>query len=597
MGIGRPCPLRRRTSTAAAVVVVWTLALGGVRRAAADIVQATYLGGLERTAARAVAVDPSSGDILIAGTTSVADIPGTAGGAQPAPTGGPDVWVARLSGDLRSVNQATYLGGASAEYAGAIAIDPKSGDVLVAGATSSVDFPATTGGAQPALSGSSDVFVARLSGDLTTLRQATYLGGSGGEEADLADSPFGGGEPLGIAIDPISGDVVVGGTTESTDFPGTDTGALSAGGGATNGFVARLSGTLQTLVRATYIGNYETAVFDVAINALTGEIIAGGSFVTTTPPLRHYGTVSCFSGDLRDIKGLAQLAVNGTSTDVLGLTSNAANGDVYAAGQTSGSLEHPQGGGQPTFAGGGSDAFVARLDHDLGLLQSTYFGGSGTESGIVKPMIDSATGDVFITGTTHSLDLPAKQGGVQDALRGPSDAFVARFAANLRSLKQATYLGGSLDDSAVQLARSANAAEVIAVGYTASGDFPATAGGAQSMFALPPVSQAPTAAFAARLDAALAGSTATPTLVLPSPSATAADPTATPTQTPPGTPGCAGDCGDTGEVTIEDLLTGIDIALGNVPLRACPVFDANGDGRVTVDDLIKAIANALHGCP
>src|SRR5579862_6708170 len=362
MGVGRPCRPRRRTFSAAAAVAVWILALGGVQRAAADIVQATYIGGRERTAARAVAVDPFTGDILIAGTTSMADIPGTMGGAQPASTGGADVWVARLSGDLRTVKQATYLGGSSAEYAGAMAIDPNSGDVLVAGATSSSDFPATTGGAQPALSGSSDVFVARLSGDLTTLRQATYLGGSGGEEEDLVESAYGGGEPLGIVIDPISGEVVVGGTTRSTDFPGTDSGALPPVGGSTNGFVARLSGTLQRLVRATYTGSYETLVYDVAINALTGEILAGGSYVTTQPPFRQYGVVTCFSSDLRQIKGVAPLAVNGKSTEVLGLVSEATRGDVYATGDTGGSLERPQGGGQPTFGGGASDAFVARLD-------------------------------------------------------------------------------------------------------------------------------------------------------------------------------------------------------------------------------------------
>jgi hypothetical protein len=573
--------------------------VGGVQPAAADLVQATYLGGRERSAARAVAVDPTTGDFVIAGTTSMADIPNTMGGAQPASTGGTDVWVARLSGDLRIVEQATYLGGSSAEYAGAIAIDPKSGDVLVAGATSSPDFPATTGGAQPALSGSSDVFVARLSGDLTTLRQATYLGGSGSEEADLAESPFGGGEPLGIVIDPISGEVVVGGTTESTDFPGTLNGALPPGGGPTNGFVARLSGTLQTLVRATYTGIYGTAVYDVAINALTGEIVAGGSYVATQPPLRHYGVVSCFSSDLRQIKGLARLAMSGKSTDVLGLATDATMGDVYAAGETSGSLDHPQGGGQPTFGGGTSDAFVARLDHDLGLLQSTYFGGSGNEGGIIRPMIDSASGDVFVTGTTDSPDLPARQGGAQSKLSGRSDAFVARFnggRSGLTHLEQATYLGGSLDDGAVQLASSANAPEVIAVGYTASVDFPVTAGGAQPMFATPAASDSATAAFAARLDAALTGSTATPTPVLPSPTATVADPTATPTQAPPGTPRCAGDCDGTGQVTIADLVTGIDIALGNAPLAACPVFDANGDSRVTIDDLFRAIENALDGC-
>jgi hypothetical protein len=60
---------------------------------------------------------------------------------------------------------------------------------------------------------------------------------------------------------------------------------------------------------------------------------------------------------------------------------------------------------------------------------------------------------------------------------------------------------------------------------------------------------------------------------------------------------CVGDCGDTGEVTITDLVTGVDIALGSLPLDACHGFDADGSGEVTVDELVTGVNNALVGCP
>ncbi len=58
--------------------------------------------------------------------------------------------------------QATYLGGSGTDEALALAIHPTSGDVYVAGFTTSTNFPGTTGGAQAANGGGLDAFVARL---------------------------------------------------------------------------------------------------------------------------------------------------------------------------------------------------------------------------------------------------------------------------------------------------------------------------------------------------------------------------------------------------------------------------------------------------
>ncbi|MBK0122108.1 hypothetical protein IAE26_30150, partial [Delftia sp. S67] len=75
----------------------------------------------------------------------------------------------RLSADLRTLEQSTYLGGPQSEDPRAMAIAP-TGEVLVAGNTSSTQFPGTTGGAQPVAAGwGNDGFVARLSADLRTL--------------------------------------------------------------------------------------------------------------------------------------------------------------------------------------------------------------------------------------------------------------------------------------------------------------------------------------------------------------------------------------------------------------------------------------------
>jgi hypothetical protein len=95
--------------------------------------------------------------------------------------------------------------------------------------------------------------------------------------------------------------------------------------------------------------------------------------------------------------------------------------------------------------------------------------------------------------------------------------------------------------------------------------------------------------------------TATPATETPTATATTTTvATTTPTQTssPAPTPiPCVGDCHRDGVVTVEEILVGIDIALGNLPLSQCPTFDVSGDGQVTVDEILRAVNNALDGCP
>jgi cysteine-rich repeat protein len=84
--------------------------------------------------------------------------------------------------------------------------------------------------------------------------------------------------------------------------------------------------------------------------------------------------------------------------------------------------------------------------------------------------------------------------------------------------------------------------------------------------------------------------TPTPTLTnTPTPTATSGTPTNTPIV-------CRGDCDYDGEVTVNELIIGVNIVLGAKPVGACPSFDADGSGTVTVDELIVAVNKALRGC-
>jgi hypothetical protein len=79
---------------------------------------------------------------------------------------------------------------------------------------------------------------------------------------------------------------------------------------------------------------------------------------------------------------------------------------------------------------------------------------------------------------------------------------------------------------------------------------------------------------------------------------------ATPTPTPPllptatatATASCVGDCNNGHSVTVDGILTMVNIALGTADLSACRAGDANADGRITVDEILMAVNNALNGC-
>ena len=59
---------------------------------------------------------------------------------------------------------------------------------------------------------------------------------------------------------------------------------------------------------------------------------------------------------------------------------------------------------------------------------------------------------------------------------------------------------------------------------------------------------------------------------------------------------CAGDCNGDGSVAINELITGVNIALGSSPVTSCPSFDTNSDGMVAINELIAAVNNALGSC-
>lgn len=60
---------------------------------------------------------------------------------------------------------------------------------------------------------------------------------------------------------------------------------------------------------------------------------------------------------------------------------------------------------------------------------------------------------------------------------------------------------------------------------------------------------------------------------------------------------CLGDCLGDGQVTVDELMTMANIALGKMPMAMCGPGDANGDGQIRIEEILAGVNHALSGCP
>jgi hypothetical protein len=60
--------------------------------------------------------------------------------------------------------------------------------------------------------------------------------------------------------------------------------------------------------------------------------------------------------------------------------------------------------------------------------------------------------------------------------------------------------------------------------------------------------------------------------------------------------GCVGDCDRDGATTVADLVLAVNIALQTTVPSQCPAADSNGDGRISIDELVAGVFVLLNGC-
>ncbi len=397
----------------------------------------TYLGGATgSTDARAIALD-AGGDAYITGETKAADFPvlnalfGTCSLNEAKQCAG-DAYLAKVNAD-GSLNFATYLGGTGEDAGNAIALDA-TGDIYIAGSTASTNFPAFAA-VQPTTGGAGDAFVAKLSANGLHVLYATFLGGTGADEA------------LAIAVD-ANQSAYITGQTKSVDFPvkapfQAECRLGSAGQCAGEAFVTKLSPDGSQIDYSTYLGGTGGDVANSIALDSAGHVFIAGATSSRDFPTAHAlqaklkGTSQAFVAELlADGSGLVYSTyLGGSGADVANSIAIDKTGKVFIAGHTS-SPDFPTQGSvqsQCTKSSTGAcstDAFLAVLNASgTGLQFSTYLGGSGADDG--RGIALDSKGAAYLGGATPTLDFPKAEAAVLEP--GMSPASPGPFGAAARA--------------------------------------------------------------------------------------------------------------------------------------------------------------------
>jgi hypothetical protein len=389
----------------------------------------TYLAGSNADNVTAIASDPS-GNTYVTGYTYSLDFP-IVDGVQARYTGSPDAYVSKLDTTGKTLLYSTFIGGTSRNYGNAISLDTQ-GNIIVAGTSSSNDFPHV--GSVPSLNceGNNDCFfVASLKPDGSAFNYAGLIGGIEGTDVQTGSSGSG-----VLALD-TAGNAYLAGVTDDANFEITP-------------------GTLSKSVPG-YPYNSTFVLKVDSKGALTYSTIIPGTLPLSSIP---YVNVFIPNG----------ISVNG-------------GGQATIAGTAGPGLPSTEGVIQPTFpnnlgAGNATAGFVLQLDAKASAISyATYITGTDSIGGLA---VDSQNNS-YVTGGTSENNLPVSSNAYQKTLKsGPNctcnSGFLLKLDGAGKKVLAATYLEGTpsignegTSFSGITLDSHSN---VYVGGITGSSDFP-----------------------------------------------------------------------------------------------------------------------------
>ena len=405
-----------------------------------QMVFSTYIGGSDQDAV----VDfrlMAGGAVAFAGVTRSVGLPTTAGAVQPAHAGGQDGLMGLLDPTGTTLLGLTYHGGSLDDFLDGLAV-AANGNCVLTGGTQSSDFPVSPNAFQAQLKGSMDGFISELSPAGTARAYSTYLGGglrdslgwgyvdAGGltvhaqvESTDFPvtagafDTTHNGGAYWGQDVvvlrwnhwlypaQPLRYSTFLGGSSD--EFPYQ---VYPAG----NGQIV-VTGTTASTNFPTTAGTYSPTFNGGATS--TANLVAGDAFVLRLDPQGQGAQDLVFSthvGGPGPDQGLGSCVDSDGVITLVGWT------------QTSTGLPFPTTPGALRRTFQRNEGHIARLSaNGRQLLHASYVGGSLADGAWYVDRISD--GVVTVVGGTLSPDFQTKS-PVQSTLGGGQDGFISRFA-------------------------------------------------------------------------------------------------------------------------------------------------------------------------
>ncbi len=449
-----------------------------------DFTYCTFLGGNNDDRILDVATD-SQGNFIVAGFTMSTDFPvrnphqhSYAGGGFDVHGVSGDAFIAKFDKEEQLL-WSTYLGGSSNDGATHVNVVTDY-SIVVLGLTKSNDFPTTTNAYQQDYSANYDIFIAKFTANGSVI-YSSYLGAIGDET--LSD----------FEVD-SSGNLVILGTTNSSNFPVTASAHQPVIGGGSDLFLMRLSANCSTILYSTFLGGNDfEGLSDFAIDA-QGNIIVSGSTMSSDFPI----TEDAFQDSINGIEREAFIAKYNSSgqltyatyfggshaDDCFGIEVDS-SGNIIMAGRTwsadlptvnAWKANYTNNEANPQF-GELPDGYITKFSADAQELNfSSYFGGSGWDHvGCVDVdskgnIIVSGIADAIVGGTIESNAFPILD-AFQEEIYGRCDIIIMMISPNGEPLF-GTYLGGvGIDHPWSQYLTNDY---LYITGHTESQDFPVT---------------------------------------------------------------------------------------------------------------------------
>ena len=291
--------------------------------------------------------------------------------------GNADIGIFKFDTSGRQRLYATYLGGSLADMPHSMYVNTLD-ELVIFGTTGSRDFPVTpdaydtsfNGGTPLQFEGTgsinfqngSDIFISRFSSDGTQLQASTYVGGTLNDGLNYHKSfnnrnnvIMDGNDSLyynygdgarGELITDDNNNVYVGSTTNSFDFPTTPGCLQSISVSPQNGIVFKIDYNLRNMIWSTYLGGLDqTAVYSIDVDSSYNLLVCGGTTSHGFP----------------------------TTPGVM----------------------------QPSFGGGSTDGFVAKISYaGDNLIASTYYGSSAYDQ--LYFVRSGRNDEVFVYGQTKA---------------------------------------------------------------------------------------------------------------------------------------------------------------------------------------------------